>query len=174
MALVKNTTNGTLEFDIDGVPGRPPKHYSVAAGEVVDIADGYCQPYLSDTHRRQTPIIERVAPGMKVLPAKQQAKARAAAGALEGKTDDVGAVAAVMAKFDDVLAELKNLKATNRQLVERVAELEDARDADEDAKGNDLGEVVDPAASKPADAKLAPAPAPAAPATDDKKGKAGK
>jgi hypothetical protein len=108
--LCKNTGTAPAEFQIDGHPGHPPKKYKVPPGETVDIPDGYCQPYKSETQRTQPPIISQLHPNMK--PLGERAKGQLATAAPVG--DDTQA--AILAELRKLGSKVDNLENDNRAL----------------------------------------------------------
>lgn len=57
--LCQNTGSTPARFQIDGMPGESQR-YVVQPGESVEIADGYCTPYVSPTRREMPPIVTQL------------------------------------------------------------------------------------------------------------------
>lgn len=66
--LCQNKGQAMAEFQIDGAPGERPRRYRVPPGGTVEIADGYCEPYVSPSRKVLPPLVTRLHPAMEPLP----------------------------------------------------------------------------------------------------------
>ncbi len=65
--LCINRGPGPATFRIDGQPGES-RRYVVPEGGTVEIADGYCKPYLSPSRRPMKPLVTQLHRNMEPLP----------------------------------------------------------------------------------------------------------